>query len=117
VRLAAGAPAGADERWLNWVVRREPDGALVGTAQATVRADHALIAWVIAVPFQGRGYAKAAARAVVALLDVPAVAHIHPDHAASEAVARAAGLVPTEDWTNGERVWKTSTARPERPTG
>ncbi|MET4925960.1 GNAT family N-acetyltransferase, partial [Streptomyces sp. PSRA5] len=33
------------------------------------------------------------------------VAHVHPDHAASEAVARAAGLEPTDEWHEGEVRW------------
>ena len=36
------------------------------------------------------------------------VAHIHPDHAASVAVARAAGLAPTAERHDGEVVWRRS---------
>lgn len=105
-RLAVGAPPDRGEQWLNWVIRRAEDGAAVGTAQATVRPDHALIAWVVATRFQGHGYATAAARALIELLDVPAVAHVHPDHAASEAVARRAGLTLSDEWADDERVWR-----------
>lgn len=33
------------------------------------------------------------------------VAHVHPEHGASAAVAAAAGLAPTEVWQDGERRW------------
>lgn len=103
------SPDGA-ERWLNWVVRRRTDGAPVGTVQATVRADEAELAWVIAALHQRRGYAREAAGAVAGRLresgDGPLVAHIHPDHAASAAVAAAIGLHPTELAHDGERRWQ-----------
>jgi RimJ/RimL family protein N-acetyltransferase len=38
-------------------------------------------------------------------------AAIHPDHDASAAVAARAGLVPTADVVDGERVWR----RPSPP--
>lgn len=68
------------------------------------------IAWVVGTPWQGRGIASEAARALVAWLrDRPEVtcvlAHIHPDHAVSAAVARAAGLAPTEERHDGEVKW------------
>ncbi|MEM9464420.1 MAG: GNAT family N-acetyltransferase [Actinomycetota bacterium] len=57
--LAAGAPAGRDEVWLNWAIRAE--GALVGTTQATVRSDGPTsIAYVIGRAVWGRGVARAA---------------------------------------------------------
>ncbi|RII89234.1 GNAT family N-acetyltransferase, partial [Clavibacter michiganensis] len=33
-------------------------------------------------------------------------AHIHPDHAASEAVARRLGLAPTDERVDGEVRWE-----------
>lgn len=39
------------------------------------------------------------------------VAHVHPSHAASAAVARHAGLVPTEEIEDGERVWRWAVAQ------
>jgi RimJ/RimL family protein N-acetyltransferase len=113
-RLERGAPAGVDERWLNWVIRLVDDGRAIGTVQATVRGREAAVAWVVARPWQGRGLATAAARALVTWLlagghDVRA--HIRPGHVASERVARAAGLESTEEWFEGERVWRVSPAR------
>lgn len=56
------------------------------------------------------GYASEAAVALVgALVDAGVgrvVAHIHPGHAASEAVAQRCGLTPTEDFHDGERRWE-----------
>lgn len=124
-RLAAGSP---DPRtsWCNWVIRVTDEGRLAGTVQATVRpapadgdpgsgatgpgALEAEIAWVVGTPWQGRGIASEAACALVAWLrgrpGVAAVlAHIHPDHGASAAVARAAGLAPTGEWHDGEVKW------------
>jgi RimJ/RimL family protein N-acetyltransferase len=113
-RLEAGAPADSGEQWLNWVIRRREDGQAVGTAQATIRGDTALVAWVVATAWQGRGYAKAAASALVSWLrdecGLKVAANIHPEHAASEHVARAAGLTLTDAWADGERVWSTRAA-------
>ena len=103
------SPDGRDV-WMNWVLR---DGReVVGTVQATIRPDGvAEVAWVVFTAFQGRGYAREAAAALVEWLLASGrahavVAHIHPDHAASAAVARAAGLAPTADRHDGEVVWR-----------
>jgi RimJ/RimL family protein N-acetyltransferase len=111
--LAAGSGR-PEEVWRNWIVRRRADARPVGTVQATITGDNggwtATIAWVIGVPWQGRGYAAEAARALVGWLarrDAPeVVAHIHPDHVASARVAARAGLLPTPDQVDGEQVWR-----------
>jgi RimJ/RimL family protein N-acetyltransferase len=57
---------------------------------------------------QGHGYAKEAARSLVALLHGAGwtvIAHIHPGHLASQRVARGAGLSPTTDVRDGEIRW------------
>lgn len=115
-RLAAGSPDPA-VGWLNWVIRLRADGCLAGTVQATVGTEAggrvAEIAWVVGTPWQGRGIATEAACGLVDWLagqHVPAViAHIHPDHAASAAVATAAGLAPTGQRHDGEVLWRGST--------
>lgn len=112
-QVAGRSPDGA-ERWLNWVVRLRGSGAAAGTVQATVRVrDGALaadVAWVIATPHQGQGYAREAGVALVRWLGAEGVelvaAHVHPDHAASGAVARAAGLAPTARIVDGEVRWE-----------
>jgi RimJ/RimL family protein N-acetyltransferase len=112
-RLAAGSGDPLVD-WLNWMLRVRDGGELAGTVQATVRHRHedpvAEVAWVIGVRWQGRGLAKEAVRAVVSWLEksgvATMVAHIHPEHAASAAVARAAGFVPTKASHRGEVVWR-----------
>ncbi|WP_327709575.1 GNAT family N-acetyltransferase [Streptomyces sp. NBC_00464] len=111
-RQTAGSPD-PDERWWNWVLRVRGEDRLAGYVQATVNVTgaRAEIAWVTGTEWQGRGYAKEAAKGLVAhLLDGGAVrtviAHIHPDHAASAAVAGAAGFVPTGEWEDGEERWR-----------
>ena len=103
------------EGWLNWVVRRDPDDVAVGTVQATVTAGaHGLVAevaWVIGVPFQGRGYATEAAEAVVGWLVEHGAqevhAHIAPEHLSSEAVARRIGMRATGEFRDdGEQRWR-----------
>lgn len=108
-RLVAGSPD-PSVSWCNWVLRVREGRQLAGTVQATVTAGVAEIAWVVGTPWQGRGYASEAARALVAWLrDSPVhtvIAHIHRDHLASAAVAAAAGLAATEEEQDGEVRWR-----------
>jgi RimJ/RimL family protein N-acetyltransferase len=114
VRLAAGSSR-PDEEWLNWVVRRRSDAQPVGTVQATLtdggRAAH--VAWVIGVGWQNQEFASEAASALVDWLwqrgAREVVAHIHPDHRASAAVAARAGLEQTDEEADGETVWRART--------
>ena len=115
-RQATGRSADGAEQWLNWIARLRDSGEGIGFAQATVAANglRADVAWLIGVPWQGRGFAAEAATAVVAWLKGAGVlvieAHVHPDHQASEAVARRAGLAPTETFDgDGERIWRSGT--------
>ncbi|MFI6091019.1 GNAT family N-acetyltransferase [Streptomyces sp. NPDC051218] len=114
-RMTAGSPDPAVS-WCNWVLWLRDEECLVGTVQATVVPDEgsgalvAEIAWVVGTPWQGRGIAVEAARGLVGwLAGRPAVrgiiAHVHPDHRASAAVAAAAGLTPTDEWQDGEVKW------------
>ncbi|MET8864160.1 GNAT family N-acetyltransferase [Nonomuraea sp. NPDC004580] len=103
-RLAAGPPG-----WRNWVLRLRAEDCLVGYVQATVEGRTAEVAWVVGTAWQGRGLATEAAVALVERLadEVDTViAHIHPDHAASQAVAAAAGLRATSRWQDGEVRWE-----------
>ncbi|MFG2400940.1 GNAT family N-acetyltransferase [Streptomyces lydicus] len=112
-RLVAGAPDPAVS-WCNWVIQLRGPECLVGTVQATVttggRRTVAELAWVVGTPWQRRGIAGEAARALVGWLrkrpvdDV--IAHIHPGHHASAAVATAAGLAPTGHRQDGEIRWR-----------
>jgi RimJ/RimL family protein N-acetyltransferase len=111
-QLVVGRSADGTEEWHNWIVRERPAGVAIGTVQATILEDgrRADIAWVVGVPWQGHGYATEAASALVAWLDQRGVeivtAHVHPDHAASATVAARAGLSPTDQIEDGERVWR-----------
>ncbi len=72
--------------------------------------DVADLAWVIGAAHQGQGFAAEAAGAMaVWLMDTLAVttlaASISDDHAASCRVASRIGLMPTEVFDDGERVW------------
>ena len=109
-RLVAGSPD-PGVSWCNWVLRLRAESCLVGTVQATVTGGHeAETAWVVGTPWQGRGFASEAARELVRWLGRRSVrtvvAHIHPDHPASAAVAAAAGLTVTREERDGERLWR-----------
>lgn len=115
-RQVVGWSPDRSERWLNWVVRRRADDQVVGTVQATVTSVDgrlaAELAWVIGTAYQGQGYARTAAEAMAGWLRlhgvVVLVAHVHPDHPASQAVARGLGLTRTGTWHDGEERWQSS---------
>lgn len=112
-RWIAGSPDPAVS-WCNWVIQLHNPHCLAGTVQATVStADGqpvAEVAWVVGVRWQGRGIATESARALIAWLETHSIgtviAHIHPRHQASAAVAAAAGLAPTDHWQDGEMRWR-----------
>jgi RimJ/RimL family protein N-acetyltransferase len=111
-RWSAGSPDPA-ESWCNWVIQLRSPRCLAGTVQATIRTGDepvAEVAWVVGTPWQGRGIATEAARALIAWLRQQSVrtvvAHIHPRHQASAAVAAAAGLIPTGELHDGEMRWR-----------
>lgn len=111
--LVEGQSPDGSEGWLNWVVRDGDTPEVIGTMQATIseapEGSHAEVAWVVAKPWQGRGVAKRAAGVVASWLwtqDVTElVAHVHPDHGASAAVAKSLGMTPTEEIVDGEVRW------------
>lgn len=111
-RMLAGSPD-PGVSWCNWVLRlrdaQRP--GLIGTVQATVAAEErAEIAWVVGTPWQGHGFASEAARGLVDWLAGhgvrTVVAHVHPRHKASAAVARTAGLAATDEVQDGEIRWE-----------
>jgi RimJ/RimL family protein N-acetyltransferase len=101
---------------LNWVVLRQVDAKAIGMLQAIFSdGGHAAeIAWVVGLPWQGQGITTEAARAVVAWLLGQGVqtitAWIRPDHHASAAVARRAGLAATNEYRDTElhreQLWR-----------
>ena len=109
-RQAAGQATDGVQEWHNWIVRLRPDATAIGFVQATIVDSVANIAWLIGVPWQDRGFAVEAVRALVSWLDRrgirTVVAHIRPDHHASGSVAARAGLEPTDELDDaGERIW------------
>ena len=99
--------------WCNWVIQLHSPRCLAGMVQATITTgDETLaeIAWVVGTPWQRQGIATEAARALVAWLTDQSVhtviAHIHPRHLASAAVATAAGLTPIGQLDDGEMRWR-----------
>ncbi|MCV7672087.1 GNAT family N-acetyltransferase [Micrococcus luteus] len=90
----------------------ETSGKALGYVQATipVSGQPAEIAWVMGAPWQRNGYASAAAALLLAELAEMGVkqviAHIHPDHGASAAVARRIGMSPTDEVVDGEVRWE-----------
>ncbi|WP_329873029.1 GNAT family N-acetyltransferase [Streptomyces sp. SP18CS02] len=109
--LAGPGPEQPGVAWCNWVVRLRAEDRLTGTLQATVtEGGGAEIAWVTGTPWQGRGIASEGARALVEHLRArgvgPVIAHVHPEHGASAAVARAVGLSPTGVLHDGEVRWQ-----------
>ena len=124
-RLAARRSPDGRYLWGNWVMRVRGTGNAIGTVQVTMpaggpAAGAAEVAWVVGVQAQGGGYAKEAACGLVALLLAAGwtvAAHIHPAHLASQRVARAAGLSPTEEVHDGEVRWVTAWGRPGGQTG
>ncbi len=113
-RQIVGRSPDGSQRWFNWVVRRREDGHAVGTVQATVAEESgdltAEVAWVVVTAYQGRGYAREAAKVMVAWLrrqgTGTVIAHVHPQHEASAAVARSLALVPTAIVIDGEVRWE-----------
>lgn len=107
-----GHSADNTETWLNHLVVFETSGEALGYVQATIPASGqpAEIAWVIGAPWQRNGYASAAAALLLAELADSGVkrvvAHIHPDHEASAAVARRIGMSPTDEVVDGEVRWE-----------
>ncbi|MEV7971298.1 GNAT family N-acetyltransferase [Sphaerisporangium sp. NPDC088356] len=112
-RLVAGSPDPA-VGWLNWVIRLRDEACLTGTVQATISpSDHgpvAEIAWVVGTPWQRRGIATEAAQGLVTWLGrqpvQTVIAHIHPEHHASAAVATTLGLTPTHQRQGVEIRWR-----------
>ena len=106
-----GQSPDGSETWINLVVLLEPEHTPIGYVQATVPQDGpASIAWVVGRPWQGKGYATRAAELLIEHLESLSVqafvADIHPDHAASQAIARRLGMELTDVVVDGEQRWQ-----------
>ena len=110
-RKLVSGPHSMREIWHNWVVRLSGGGGAIGVVQADIVDTAADVSWMIAPPWQRRGYATEAASAMCRWLRRHGVdsiaAHIHPDHIASNKVAAAIGLSTTgETNDDGEVIWQ-----------
>ena len=102
-----------EQVWGNWVLRVRDSGVAIGYVQATLPtggpyAGPAEVAWVVARTGQGHGYAREAAASLIDRLHAAGwtvIAHVHPGHLASQRVAAAAGLRPTDQIIDGEVRW------------
>lgn len=117
-RQVAG-PGDAAQEWRNWIVRVGDDGPVVGFVQATLGPEPGVaeLAWVVGTAWQGRGIARAAAGLVLEHLLVSGevarvLAHVHPEHVASQRVAASLGLRPTDRLVDGEVEWAREVGRP-----
>ena len=99
------------------MLRRVSDEQIVGTVQATLYCPvagrlNAELAWVVGFDYQGNGYGREGALAMVSWLRAHGVdglvAHIHPGHDASAGIARALGLTATDTVSDGEIRWTDS---------
>ncbi|RRO20752.1 N-acetyltransferase [Saccharopolyspora rhizosphaerae] len=111
LRQSAGSSPDGEQGWLNWGLRRLSDERVVGTVQTTLSplgtpGFSAELAWVVGSDHQGNGYAREAATAMVKWLRthdvVEVTAHVHPQHEASNTMARALGMTTTNVVADGE---------------
>lgn len=111
-RAQVAGPLAGDQVWHNWILRLIPSQIAIGFVQATMIGNASDVAWLIGTRWQGQGYATEAVIEMCRWLTSNGAerltAHIHPDHLASERVAAAAGLQPTDEIDDeGEVVWAT----------
>jgi len=98
-RQVVGQTPDGSQRWLNWIVRLRDNRQAVGFVQATISEQDgeltADLAWVVAPSQQGSGYARESVLLMASWLRQQhihhVVAHIHPDHHASNAVGKDDG--------------------------
>ncbi|MEV4902924.1 GNAT family N-acetyltransferase [Citricoccus sp. NPDC055426] len=109
---ARGHSADHAEDWVNHLVLLGAQQQPVGYVQATLprNGEPTEIAWVIGRPWQGRGIAGHAAALLLRELARRGVreviAHIHPEHRASQHLATGLGLTPTSTVVEGEDRWE-----------
>lgn len=113
-RQAGGVSPDGSQLWLNWIVRvfEVPAGYVQATIAPRRGRAVAELAWVIGTRWQGQGLATRSALMMQTWLRERGVdrftASIHPQHAASAAVAARLGLRASGEETTdeGESVWR-----------
>ncbi len=121
IQVLERSPDGS-ELWFNWILRRKDTLEAAGYVQATITlhktATVAEVAWVLARKHQGRRFARQAASALVDWLWAMGadriVAHVHPQHLASNAIAVAVGLHPSTTRLDGDVNWTSEETRGDR---
>ncbi|MDU6756140.1 GNAT family N-acetyltransferase [Actinomyces sp.] len=107
-----GGSSDGTEEWINLIVTLGLSEQPIGYVQATVPrcGDATEIAWVIGKHWQGHGYAKEAAKLLSSHLATRGIthliAHIHPEHIASQHVAAYLEMMPTARVVGGEVRWE-----------
>ena len=97
-RLATRRSPDGSQAWLNWAIWSPADHAYVGYVQATVGPDHsAEVAYLLFLPFWGRGYARASVAQMIELVrdkhDVSTfLAHVDARHARSRLLLETLGF-------------------------
>lgn len=120
---ARGRSEDGSEIWLNYIVLAGSEARPVGYVQATIPSSGgpAEIAWVIGRRWQGRGYATSASRLLLDELRERGVsevlAHIHPEHDASQHIARHLGMQATDVVQDGEIRWSGRLIHPPAAAG
>ncbi len=117
LQVTGRSPDGT-ERWCSWILRRRDTLESAGYVQATVTLEEGVkvaeVAWVVARAHQGRGLAHEAASAMVTWLWSTGagciIAHVHPRHVVSSAVAAAVGLQRSDIVRDGEVRWSSGPA-------
>ena len=71
LRQTAGRSPDGTALWLNWVIRRDADAALLGYTQATVTNDEATVAYHVFPPHWRQGIGRAALSAMLDLVFAP----------------------------------------------
>jgi RimJ/RimL family protein N-acetyltransferase len=123
-RVATGGPASRpEERWLNMVVRRRTDDAIIGRVEATVVHRRAEVAYVFGPAWWGTGYATEATAWLIGHLcerfELDEIgAAIHRDNLASQQLARRVGMIevappdpPLTSYDRGDLVFMSSIRR------
>ena len=78
--LARSRSKDGSETWLNWIIFLKHSNETIDYYQATVKTDHALIAYVINSQFWQRGFAEEAGKSVLRhLFDASAIGEIRAE--------------------------------------
>ena len=114
-RLESRRSGDGTEYWLNWVARETATGNIAGYVQATVAGSRAFIAYVIAPSFQGKGFGREAAFAMIGELQYTynvrqLRANVDLRNAASLALLRSLGFREIAGADAGDQLFELAIA-------